>query len=73
MGQDRTEPSGTPARISLGVDISPSTETLNLRFERKELMSLTKPVENFSLENLYISQSVMWYQKPSACPRTPRP
>jgi hypothetical protein len=35
----RTEPCSIPARISLGVDISLSTETLNLRCERKELMS----------------------------------
>jgi hypothetical protein len=31
---DRTEPCGTPACIYLGVDISPSTETLNFRCER---------------------------------------
>jgi hypothetical protein len=42
-----------PARISLGVDISPSTETMNLRCERKELMSLIKLVENSNLDNLY--------------------
>jgi hypothetical protein len=35
---DRTEPCGTPACISLGVDISPSTETLNFLCERNELM-----------------------------------
>jgi hypothetical protein len=37
---DRTEPWGTPARISLGVDILPSTGTLNLRCGRKEIVSL---------------------------------
>jgi hypothetical protein len=36
---DRTEPYGTPACISLGVDILPSTETLNFLYERKELIS----------------------------------
>jgi hypothetical protein len=50
---DRTEPRGTPARISLGVDISPSTETLNLHYERKELMNFMKLVENSNLDNLY--------------------
>jgi hypothetical protein len=50
--RDKTEPWGTP-RISLGVDISPSTETLNLRCERKELMSLIKVDENSILYNLY--------------------
>jgi hypothetical protein len=30
-----TEPCGTPAFIFLGVDISPSTETLNFLFEKK--------------------------------------
>jgi hypothetical protein len=43
---DRTEPCGTPACISLGVDISPYTETMNSRCERKELMSLINLVEN---------------------------
>jgi hypothetical protein len=50
---DRTEPWGTSARISLGIDISPSTETLNLLRERKELMSWIKLVENSNLDNLY--------------------
>jgi hypothetical protein len=39
---DRMEPYGTPACMYLGVDISPSTETLNFRRERKELVSLIK-------------------------------
>jgi hypothetical protein len=34
------EPYGTPACIHLGVDISPSTETLNFHCKRNELMSL---------------------------------
>jgi hypothetical protein len=32
---DRTEPCGTPAYMYLGVEISPSNETLNFRCERK--------------------------------------
>jgi hypothetical protein len=50
---DRTEPCGTPAYISLGVDISPSTETLNFLCERKEPKSLIKLVENTNLDMLY--------------------
>lgn len=42
---DRMEPSGTPACMSLGVDISLSTETLNFLFVRNELISLIIPVE----------------------------
>jgi hypothetical protein len=34
---DRTEPYGTPAFVILIVDMSPSTETENFLFERKEL------------------------------------
>jgi hypothetical protein len=50
---DRTEPCGSPACISLAVDISPSIETLNFRRERNELMSLIKLVGNSSSDNLY--------------------
>jgi hypothetical protein len=50
---DRIEPWGTPAPISLGADISPSTKTLNLCCERKELMSLIKLVENSNFDYLY--------------------
>jgi hypothetical protein len=50
---DRTEPYGIPACISLGVDISPSAETLNFRCERKEPISLIKLVENYNFDNLY--------------------
>jgi hypothetical protein len=52
-GQDRTEPCGTPALIIFGADISPSTETENFLFERKELMSLIKLAGKFILDNLY--------------------
>jgi hypothetical protein len=50
---DKTEPCGTPACISLAVDISPSNKTLNFRCERNELMSLIKLVGNSSSDNLY--------------------
>jgi hypothetical protein len=43
---DRTETRGNPSRISLGVDIPPSTEKFNLLCEIKERMSLIKLVEN---------------------------
>jgi hypothetical protein len=36
----------------LGVESSPSTETLNFRCERKELMSLISLLENFNFANL---------------------
>jgi hypothetical protein len=42
-----------PCSHSLGADISPSTETQNLRCERKVLMSLIKLVENSNLDNLH--------------------
>jgi hypothetical protein len=50
---DRKEPCSTPACISLGLDISPSTETLNFLWERKELISLIRLIENVNLDNLY--------------------
>jgi hypothetical protein len=50
---DRTEPCGTPACISLGVDISPSTETLNFHSERKEPIRWITLVENSNFDNLY--------------------
>ena len=53
---DRTEPWGTPAFISLGVDVSPSTETLNFLLERNDLISLTVLTEKFNLSNLYSNQ-----------------
>jgi hypothetical protein len=49
---DRTEPCCTPACMYLGVEFSPSTETLNFRCERKELISLIEVVENCNLDNL---------------------
>jgi hypothetical protein len=51
--RDRTESCGTLALISLGVDISPSTDTLNSLLERKELISLSRINENFNLDKLY--------------------
>jgi hypothetical protein len=52
-GQDRTL--WHPAFISLGVDISPSTETLNFLCERNEVISLIiiRSVENSIVDNLY--------------------
>jgi hypothetical protein len=49
---DRTESCGTPACIYLGVDISPSTDTLNFRSVRNEPISLITLVENSNLDNL---------------------
>jgi hypothetical protein len=50
---DKTEPRGTPACISLGFEITPSTETLNLRWERNDPISLVKLFENSNFDNLY--------------------
>jgi hypothetical protein len=55
---DKKEPCGTPACIHLGVDISPSAETLNFRCKRNELMSLIILVEKFNLDNLVNNESV---------------
>jgi hypothetical protein len=45
-----------PSCISVGVDISPATDSVNFRSDRKELISLIKFVENFNL-----------YNKPECC------
>jgi hypothetical protein len=50
---NRPEPCGTLAYISLGVEILPSTETLNFLWEQKELISLSRLIEHFSLDNLH--------------------
>jgi hypothetical protein len=50
--EDRKEPCGTPDCMYLGVDISPSTETLNFRCERNEPISLIQLVNNCNLDNL---------------------
>jgi hypothetical protein len=47
----RTEPFGTPACITLVVDISSSTETLNFLCERKESISFIKLGKNSNLDN----------------------
>jgi hypothetical protein len=57
------ETCGTPAFISLGVDISPSTETLNFLYERNELISLIKLVEKSNLDNLYIKPGCLVLSK----------
>jgi len=49
----RTEPCGTPASISLGVDSSPSTETLNFLWDRYEPISFIKLTESCNFDNLY--------------------
>jgi hypothetical protein len=50
---DRTGPCGIPACIFLGIEISPSIETLNFRCERKNPINLIKLVENSNFDNLY--------------------
>jgi hypothetical protein len=50
---DRMEPCGTPACISLVVDISPLTKTLNFLREIKELINLIRLNENFNSDNLH--------------------
>jgi len=50
---ERTEPCGTPAYISFGVDNSSSTETLNFLLERNELISFIVLAERFNLISLY--------------------
>jgi hypothetical protein len=71
---DRTETCGNPAFISLGVDISPSTENLNFRCERNDLISLVKLVENSNVDNLrvYINQRDMLYQMLFRYPKIPQ-
>jgi hypothetical protein len=49
----RTEPWSTPAAIFLGVENSPSTETLQFLSVRKEAISLMRLVENSTSDNLY--------------------
>jgi hypothetical protein len=48
----RTAIFGIPACTSLGIDISPSTETLNFFWERKNLISFIKLIENCISDNL---------------------
>jgi len=49
----RMEPCGTSACISLGVESSPYTETLNFLLVRNELMSFIKFTEKCNFNNLY--------------------
>jgi hypothetical protein len=55
--RDGTGPCVTPACISLGTDVMPSTETVNFLFERHELISFTELVEISSFDCLY---SKLW-------------
>jgi hypothetical protein len=73
---DRTKSWRTPAYISLGVDILPSTDTANFRSDRKELIGLNKLVENFNFYNLYNKpgcQVAMLYQRLFQYPRIVQP
>jgi hypothetical protein len=49
---DRTESCGTPTCIYLRVDISPSTDSLNFRSLRNELINLITLIGKFNLDNL---------------------
>jgi hypothetical protein len=49
----QTEPCGTAACISLGANISPSTQTLNFPYKGKQFISLIMLVEKFNFDNLY--------------------
>jgi hypothetical protein len=69
---DRTEPCGTPACMYLGVEFSPSTDTLNFRWERNELISLINVVENCNLDTYRASQCAMLYQRLFRYPRIPQ-
>jgi hypothetical protein len=51
--EDRTKPCSTSALISLGAEISPSTESINFLCERKALISLIGLAENYSLDSLF--------------------
>jgi hypothetical protein len=50
------EPYGTPASISLGVDSSPSTETLNFLWDKYVLISFIKLTVIISI--IYITSQV---------------
>jgi hypothetical protein len=51
--RDRTEPCSSSACISLGLDISHSTDTLKFLWHRIKLIRLIKLIENFKLDNVY--------------------
>jgi hypothetical protein len=69
----RTEPCVHPCLFSLGVDISPSTETLNFLRERKELMILIIRAENSNFDNLYSRPGCQVVTKAFRYPRIPPP
>jgi hypothetical protein len=56
--ENRTETCGTPACMYLGVDISPSSDTLKSFCERNELINLIKLVENLCVILHYISEQL---------------
>jgi len=49
----RTESCGNPASVYLGLDIFPSTETLNFLWDRYELISFIKLTGSCNFNNLY--------------------
>jgi hypothetical protein len=49
----RVEPCGTSACISRGVDSSPSTGTMDVLLDRKELIGLTVLAESRNSKSLY--------------------
>jgi hypothetical protein len=53
-----TETCDTPACISLGVDNSPSTETLDFLLVKYELMSFVKFAGNCNFDILYSTQGM---------------
>jgi len=57
-GGYRTQPRGTPACISQGAHISPSTETMNFLFERNDPISLIILAGNCKLGNYYSNGEV---------------
>jgi hypothetical protein len=53
---ERTELCDTPAYISLGVDMSPMTETLEFSLRNKRANKLIRLIENFN-SNYFFSKS----------------
>jgi hypothetical protein len=65
----RTETWGTPAATSLGVENSPSTETLNFLLVTKQAISLMTFFENVMLTVYIVGQSATLCQRLPWCPR----
>jgi hypothetical protein len=58
QGRGQEETLWHPYFISLGTDISPSTEIMNFLCERKELVIVIRLINNFNLKNLYPDEVV---------------